>query len=146
LIDPVLLLRSLDTMADVALIYDRHMRMVYVNRSGAMLLGISRELAVGKSNEQVFGPTAQLFDAFLEQAFRTKEKVVAKQTLPGGPDLETIFTPILGDNGNPQFVIGISRAYSMISEITLPSEPEGGSTADRNESVGARSTTSTCEE
>jgi hypothetical protein len=133
-VDLVLLLRSLDTMSDLALIYDRHYKRVYANRAAQRL-----------------GELARAFDPWLEEVYRTRDKVVARIG-----NFETIYSPILGDNGNPQFVIAVARdvselkAYSTISESTSdsirPSEPDGGSTAERNESVGARSTVETCDE
>jgi hypothetical protein len=143
-VDPIVLLRSLDTVSDFALIYDRLLRVVYVNRA-------AREL----------GNAASELGRYAEEAFRAKEKLTVKQCLLRGEDLlslETIFTPVLGDHGNPQFVIAISRElvpesapdlesdHSIASEMILPSDPEGGSTPERNDSVGARSMTETAEE
>jgi hypothetical protein len=129
-VDSVLLLRSLDTMSDLALIYDRRYKQVYSNRAAQRL-----------------GDLIRIFEPVLEEVFRTRGKVVARSG-----NFETIYTPILGDNGNPQFVIAIARdvsainVYSISSESTRPSEPEGGSTPERNESVGARSTVKICPE
>ncbi len=131
-VDPILLLRSLDTMSDLALIYDRQSRRVYSNKAA-----------------QALGEAASAFDSYLAEVFKTRGPVTARQSLEVGANLrrfETVFTPLLGDNGNPQFVIAIARdvtalkIYSMISDSTRPSEPDGGNTAERNESVGARST------
>jgi hypothetical protein len=130
-VDSVLLLRSLDTMSDLALIYDRQSRRVYVNKAA-----------------QKLGEAVSVFDPYLAEVFKTRDRIVAQQAVIFGGErmsFEIIYTPIPGENGIPQFVIAIARdvsalkAYSMISESTRPSEPEGGSTAERNESVGARS-------
>jgi hypothetical protein len=131
-VDSVLLLRSLDTMSDLALIYDRHSRRIYANKAA-----------------QALGDALSAFEPYLAEVFKTRARLVSHQAVVFSGDrksFETIYTPIPGDNGNPQFVIAIARdvsalkAYSMISESTRPSDPDGGSTADRNESVGARST------
>lgn len=94
-VDPVLLLRSLDTMSDLALIYDRHSRRVYLNRAA-----------------QKLGEAVSAFDPQLAEVFRTRERVVTQQSLDLGGEFrsfETIYTPIPGDNGIPQFVIAIAR-------------------------------------
>lgn len=96
-VDPILLLRSLDTLSDVALIYDRLLRLVYANRAASALLKLTESAA---------------FCPHVERAFRTKEQVIVNQELPCGDatlTFESIFTPVPGDNGNPQFVISISR-------------------------------------
>src|SRR6185295_2887700 len=101
-VDPFLLLRSLDTMSDLALIYDRQSRRVYANKAA-----------------QTLGDSAAAFDSFLSEVFKTRAPVVARQSLQIGANLrcfETVFTPLLGDNGNPQFVIAIARDVTDVRD------------------------------
>lgn len=99
-VDLVLLLRSLDTVSDLAMIFDRHFKQVYVNRAAQLLGGLSRA-----------------FEPHLVEAFRTRDRVIARQSLDFGEEarsFETIYTPILGDNGNPQYVIAIARDVGVL--------------------------------
>jgi PAS domain S-box-containing protein len=107
-----------------------HLRFVRLNRAGETLLGFSRNEMIGKSDRDFFPPEeAEHFMARDHEAIAAGKMVdIAEESihtrLLGTRTLHTMKLPILGADGTPQFLLGISvditerkRAEQAVREL-----------------------------
>lgn len=102
----------LEKSVDVFVEYDRELRYISINPAGEALLGRSLPQILGRTNLELCGAPGELIERLVNQAFQTNEPVFVdhEMLLPtGGKLFETIYTPIVGSDGEVERVIGICR-------------------------------------
>lgn len=90
------------------------LRFVLINRAGERLIGKSREELMGKADAELFsGTEADAFNAIDREVLSSGKAVTIGEerltTEAGVRLLETRKIPVMNDNGNPAFLLGVSR-------------------------------------
>lgn len=102
----------LEKSVDVFVEYDRELRYISINPAGEALLGRSLPQILGRTNQELCGAVGESTERLVNQAFVTNEPVFVdhEMLLPTGSKLfETIYTPIVGADGEVERVIGVCR-------------------------------------
>jgi PAS domain S-box-containing protein len=110
-----MLTTTLSSISDVAYVFDRHGRFVYVNQPQLDLWGITLEEAVGKNFFDLQYPDAlaRLLLGQVHEVFEHTTRITGETlyTNPAGlqADYEYIFSPVFETDGAVASVVGITR-------------------------------------
>ncbi len=105
----------LEQSANVFVEYDRQLRYLSINPTGASLLGRRQAEIIGKTNRELIGSPADTIEASIRQVFDTGQKVVANHdfsTATGIRTFETVYAPISDASGT------ICRALGIGTDVT----------------------------
>ena len=108
-------LAFVEQTVDIFAAYDRDLRYVAINPSGAKLLGLATADILGKTNQELLGEEASEIDPFLEVARDTGEKIFVEHdfTVEHTPRCyDTIYTPVADATGQ------ISHIWVTYRDIT----------------------------
>ncbi|MBD2180422.1 PAS domain-containing sensor histidine kinase [Aerosakkonema funiforme] len=123
--NPPELLRFLEHSNDILVEYDRSLRYVWINQTGAKLLGLTLEEAIGKTNRELIGSAAEHLEIILQEVFKKNEKVQVdwEINLPSGTRIyNSIYTPITDPSGAVTSVIGVCRDITELRALQQTSE------------------------
>lgn len=115
--DLALVYRYFDATEDLFVHYDRHQCYVWMNAAAARQLGVTLEVAAGKSNRDLFGLAGEALDIPLRQALASGENVVAEVSIRAGESSQSYrgnYTPIRDEEGT---ITGAIANYSKIESL-----------------------------
>lgn len=109
--------RALANIPDVVVIYDRELRIRFINNATRAITGMRAADFIGRRDEDIFPPDVhQAYMPTLEKAFSSKRicKVDTKLTLPGDRlrALRITCVPLLDSQGEVREVLGITHDYT----------------------------------
>ncbi len=92
----------------------RHLRFVVFNRAGEALLGYSREEMIGRNDYDLFPESADFFTSKDREVLTSGRLVeIAEESIQtrhrGLRYLRTLKVPIVGEDGRPQYLLGIAE-------------------------------------
>lgn len=114
-INPLLLGISLDHISDVAILFDRALRCVYLNAAAADVLKISRLDALGKSALDLISAQEGLHSA-LKLALESRTHIQNHMEFEG-KSLDCVNSAVRGHHGRAEYVMGIWRVLPTESKI-----------------------------
>ncbi|WP_299403113.1 response regulator [Acaryochloris sp. IP29b_bin.148] len=97
---------------DIFVAYDANLRYLAINPTGAARYGLTPAAIIGRTNQDVLGPQADVIDPLLATALETGEKVLAEYELTFKQQRYTydaIYTPMIDPQTGAQQVWGICR-------------------------------------
>jgi PAS domain S-box-containing protein len=104
--------RLLSHLTDVIVSYDRGLRYTFINKPGAVLLGLGVEDVIGRTNREILGPGAETVEPHLRRALNERAQVSVVHHIPlpdGTRSFDTVYAPILDDTGEVERLVGICR-------------------------------------
>ncbi|KAI9132463.1 response regulator [Acaryochloris sp. CCMEE 5410] len=110
----------IDQTVDIFVAYDQDLRIITINRIGAQRLQRPYEQILGQTNQQLFGPQAELIDPFLISALESGERVFAEQELVFNQQryyYDTIYTPTTDARTGERQVWGICRDITIKKDL-----------------------------
>jgi signal transduction histidine kinase len=115
--DLALVYRYFDATEDLFVHYDRHQCYVWMNAAAARQLGVTLEVAAGKSNRDLFGLAGEVLDIPLRQALASGDNAIAEVSIPTGESSQSYrgsYTPIRDEEGT---ITGAIANYSKIESL-----------------------------
>lgn len=118
----------LDHSSDEIYVFDKHRRVIYVNKMCQKHYGVNPEELIGKSNDEILAQ-GYWSPSIIPMIFEEKKPMLVRQTTYIGIELITNAIPILNDQGEVEIVICTARQVDY-KEVDIPGEGAGSSPQD----------------
>lgn len=103
-----LLKKILDHSSDEIYVFDKHRRVIYVNKMCQKHYGVNPEELIGKSNDEIVAK-GYWSPSIIPMIFEEKKPMLVRQTTYIGAELLTQAIPILNEQGEVEMVICTAR-------------------------------------
>lgn len=124
--------RLIDHLHDEIIIYDRHYRIVYVNRACVRHYGYTQAEMIGKTFQQFAKEDNCWNNSVLPTVYRLKKPLSTTQQTYLGTEICTIATPLLDEQGEVEYVLmsvrdvsdegAVQRLKDVVDEVENPTE------------------------